>query len=154
MANDSRYLTDFNLCQECLEGNTEAITSLRDRFGNTIAAYLVHAGAAPYEATEIVDSLWADILVPVENQPPRLARYYGTSALQTWLNVVALNRLLSRKRVEQRWQQIIPARVGMPLPEHENDEARPWRVDPSVSSQQVDVVLIDLMRTAIETAFL
>jgi RNA polymerase sigma factor (sigma-70 family) len=152
---DSRNLSDFQLCHECLEGKVSAIAQLQKEYGPVTISYLVGAGARPSEASEVVNSLWADLLAPVGDRLPRLGRYDGSCALQTWLNTVALNRLLTRKRTEQRWDRLIPAHVGGNGADGEGEDELPrgWRTDVD-DSEPGEAPLIEIMRVAVETAFL
>ncbi len=147
--NHSQHLGDFNLCHDCLEGKAEgkamAITRLQKEFGPVTTSYLKGAGASLYEAIEVVDSLWADLIHPAGGRQPRLSRYDGSCALQTWLNTVALNELLSIKRRQQRWDKLMPARV--------EEQPADWHADPG-ASEAVEAPLIEIMQTAVETAFL
>ncbi|MGB8167426.1 MAG: hypothetical protein WCF18_08035 [Chthoniobacteraceae bacterium] len=155
MDSDSRHLSDFHLCHECLEGKVSAIMYIQTSFGSVTTSYLIGAGAAPNEATEVVDSLWADLLAPVGDRPPRLQRYDGSCALQTWLNTVALNRLLTLKRKDRRWEKLIPERVGAQSGADDGDRELPpgCRVDVD-SNEPGEEPLIEIMRVAVETAFL
>lgn len=147
----SRHLSDFHLCHQCLDGDVEAIVRLQRDFSGPTAAYLIAAGAKSLEAAEVVGSLWADLLVPSDTCGPRLARYDGSCALKTWLNTVALNKLLTRKRNEKRWQDLIPARVGAHSDEGDTDE--PSWGGSSDEAVPGEAPLIEIMRVAIETAF-
>lgn len=153
---DSRHLSDFHLCQECIEGKVSAIALLQNDFGIPTSSFLVGAGALPHEAKEVVDSLWADLLTPVGDQPVPLRRYDGSCALQTWLNTVALNRLLTRKRKEHRWDKLISERVGVSgngEADEEGELPAGCRVDLS-DAGPAEAPLIEIMRAAVETAFL
>ena len=153
MEQDSHYLTDFDLCHACLDREESAIASLQARFAPTTASYLIGAGAHPAEATEVVDSLWADLLVPVGDRPPRLVHYNATCALQTWLNRVALNELITRKRREQRWQRLIPERLDAPVEAGHKNGDEPWQADAPASGHG-EAPLLELMKMAVESAFL
>jgi RNA polymerase sigma factor (sigma-70 family) len=152
--NASSHLCDFQLCHECLAGEKQAIAQLQRDFGPVTTSYLIGSGALPHEAHEVVTSLWADLLMPNGERPPRLQRYDGSCALQTWLNTVALNRLLTQKRTQQRWDRLIPVRVdaaGNGGGDGESNDlwpADPHRVEPR------DSPLIEIMQSAVETAFL
>jgi RNA polymerase sigma factor (sigma-70 family) len=152
---DRCNLGDFNLCQESLDGSESAIAFLQRQFGPKSRSYLIGAGACPAEAAEIIDSLWADLLAPVNDRPPRLRRYDGSCALQTWLNTVALNRLLTRKRTEQRWKRIISPNPG---PLEGDDFATSERSAAALAEPEDagfgEAPLVEIMRTAVETAFL
>ncbi len=133
-----------------------AIALLQRDFGFVTTSYLIGAGAAPQEATEVVGSLWADLLAWVGERPPRLRRYDGSCALQTWLNTVALNRLLTIKRKDRRWDKLIPERVGVQREDErggENELPPGSRIEFD-DDEPVEAPLIEIMRTAVETAFL
>jgi DNA-directed RNA polymerase specialized sigma24 family protein len=147
---DSKYLSDFDLCHECLEGKGSAVEELRQKFGAPTTSYLVGAGATAAEATEVVARIWADLLLPRGDRPARLQLYDGTCALQTWLNTVALNRLVSRKRNEQRWRDLIPPTMGGGSDGEEFSAE--WQADPDVD-EAGDSPLMQIMRVAIESAF-
>lgn len=153
MNHDSHYLSDFDLCHACLEGEEPAIARLQREFAPPTASYLIGAGAHPAEATEVVDSLWADLLVPAADRPPRLSHYNATCALQTWLNRVALNELITRKRREQRWQRLMPERLDAPVEAGHNGSNEPWQADAQASGHG-EAPLLELMKMAVETAFL
>jgi RNA polymerase sigma factor (sigma-70 family) len=144
-----RHLSDFQLCHQCLDGELDAIARLQREFAGSVTAYLISKGAHSGEASEVVGSLWADLLVPSEIRGPRLARYDGSCALKTWLNTVALNKLLTRKRTERRWQTLIPARIGADSDES-GGEDEGWG---ATSDETFEAPLIEIMRIAIETAF-
>lgn len=148
MDHDSRHLSDFHLCHECLEGKSSAIAQFRKGFEAVTTSYLIGAGAVRKEAMEVVGCLWADLLMPNGDRPPRLRGYDGSCALQTWLNTVALNRLLSIKRKKRRWEKLIV--------EGDRDDAvgmRKSRVQSDLD-ELAEAPLIAIMRTAVETAFL
>lgn len=152
MDHDSRYLGDYDLCHECLEGKGSALQTLQQRFGAPTTSYLIGAGAQPAEAEDVVDRLWADLQTPRGDRPPRLQLYDGSCALQTWLNTVALNKLLTRKRNEQRWRDLMPAHMGGPNGDEEGEElSSNWLG--SEAEDAGDPPLIEIMRTAVETAF-
>lgn len=156
MDHDSRHLSDFHLCHECLEGKASSIAFLQQQFGPRTLSYLIGAGGLPDEAAEIVNSLWADLLAPVGDRPASLQRYDGSCALQTWLNTVALNKLLTRKRSEQRWKRIISPDVDSHDPDGENggiERSTATLADPE-PVESSEAPLIEIMQMAVETAFL
>lgn len=150
--NETRYLGDLHLCQECLAGDATALGLLRGKIRNATVAYLITRGAEQKEVSDVVGSLWADLLAPRADRPPRLSCYRGAAALQTWLNTVALNNLLTHKRLEKQWQDLAPARLGA-SPGEGDDEISPlWSAAPEASSPE-DILLIQIFQEAIETAF-
>ncbi len=148
-------MSDFDFCHACLDGDESAIANLQRQFAPSTVSYLIGAGGHPAEAREVVDSLWADLLVPIPGRTPRLARYNGACALQTWLNRVALNELITRKRREQRWQRLVPERIDVSAASGEKNGAEPWLADPrSPVLGEGEAPLLELMKTAVESAFL
>lgn len=156
MDKTSLHLSDFELCHDCIEGDEAAISLLQHQFGPVTASYLIGAGASPSEAIEIVNSLWADVLVSAGDRPPALVRYDGSCALQTWLNTVALNKLLTRKRKETRWKRIISRDGDSPGDDGGNDSNETpaaSRPDPEPATFR-EAPLVEIMEAAVETAFL
>ena len=153
MDNDRCNLGDFNLCQESLDGSESAIAFLQRQYGPKSRSYLIGAGACPAEAAEIIDSLWADLLAPLNDRPARLQRYDGSCALQTWLNTVALNRLLTRKRTEQRWKRIISPNIeSTDGDDFATSERSTTAVAESEGAVFSEAPLVEIMRIAVETA--
>lgn len=153
MDNDARHLNDFHLCHECLEGKSSAIEALQKEFGVVTSSFLMGSGARAQEAREVVDGLWADLLAPVEGGVPRLSRYDGSCALQTWLNTVALNLLLTRKRKESRWNKLVD-RLDAPAREGEvGTESMAGRLADASPDEATEAPIIEIIRIAVETAF-
>lgn len=132
---------DFLLTQKCLEGDVGAIRELQETYSTSIKEYLLNRGAVPHEAEEVTGGLWADCLAERPGNRPRLATYSGTSTLQAWLKAVALNRLVQHKRGGKRDVM----RDGQPLDALTNP--------PADSSPQIEAPLLEIMRSAVETAF-
>jgi RNA polymerase sigma factor (sigma-70 family) len=149
---DSKYLGDFDLCHECLEGKTSAIAALQVRFGPPTKSYLIGAGAKPHEADDVVCQLWSDLIRKRDDRPPRLQMYNGTCALQTWLNTVALNRLLSRKRNQQRWRELMPVTTSGGGGEMGDESFEDCMAAPD-ADEAGDSPLMEIMKIAVETAF-
>jgi DNA-directed RNA polymerase specialized sigma24 family protein len=144
---------DFHLAQMCLERNDAALRRLQDLYAASVANFLVGVGASPEEAHEITDSLWGHCLAPDAEGQSRLARYCGAASLQTWLNTVALNRLVSAKRREDSWQRLAPERIPAVSEIPDGDPEPAWMAD-SRSAGTVEAPLLHLMREAIEAAFM
>ena len=151
----TEHLEDFYLAEKCLAGDERAIAQLQRHFRDGVISYLVRAGAEQREAEEITDSLWADCLAPSADAPARLARYDGSCTLRTWLNTVALNRLLTEKRRETRWGRLVTTSlsVGERGDGEENGFAEPWLPTAATAAfDLVDAPLLELMRRAIGAA--
>ena len=133
---------DILLAQKCLEHDAAGLAHLRSVFTNPVISFIVRSGATREEAAEIVESLWADCLSPGADGQPRLSRYNGACSLLTWLNTVAFNALLTRKRSEaRRYQRFVSSEV----------EGVPEAADQA--GGHVEAPLLDLLRDAIEFAF-
>ena len=125
-----------------------ALSRLRESYHETVFAFLTTTGATVEEAHETVDSLWGDLMANGENGRIRLTRYCGESSLQTWLNTVALNALLTRKRVDGRREARFVAQESTG---EEDDETS--MAEASVEVARPEAPLLDLMRDAVEFAF-
>lgn len=125
---------------------------MQEFYDGPVANFLIGVGASAHEAHEITDSLWGHCLSSDAAGQPRLARYGGGCALQTWLNTVALNRLVSWKRREETWHRLAPERLPA-VSEIDGDDHEPaWMAD-GHPTQSVEAPLLHLMREAIEVAF-
>ncbi len=91
--------------------------------------------------------------MPDESRQPRLALYEGRSSLVTWLNTVALNIFMDRKRRDER-ERLLMQPTAEEAPDSDEDE-KAGRATPIGASPKEcdDPPLLDLMRRAIETAF-
>ena len=140
---------DFLLAQKCLEGEPLAIRHLEQTHRINLVNYLIHAGAAPEEARELTDELWADCLAERPERQPRLATYAGNSPLQTWLKAVVLNNLVQMKRRQNRVRQV--AMDDAPL----DDAVAAEKRAPSSTerSDSAEAPLLEIMRGAVEAAF-
>ena len=141
MSSRELNLSDLHLVEKCVENDEAAIALLQSDFGPRIIAFLLGAGASSPEAQETVKSLWADCLTPNKAGNVRLMRYNGTCALQTFLNRVALNALLTRKRMDTRREKRFPSSENGNLP------------DAPAGDLQTEAPLLELMRDAIQFAF-
>jgi len=144
------YPDDFLLAQKCLEGEVSAIGRLQETYRGTLTNYLIHAGASPEEARELIGEFWADCLTERPLHRPRLATYGGNSPLQAWLKAVALNNLIQLKRREKRMRQVFVDGHGVEdglggevVREAPSDEPRHLSEPP----------LLEIMRGAVESAF-
>jgi RNA polymerase sigma factor (sigma-70 family) len=140
---------DFHLAQECLEQKHSALAYFQNNYREPLMAFLLHSGASFDEASEVINDLWADCLATQPDSRPRLHRYNGMCALQTWLNTVALNNLVTRKRRTQRWQKLIPDR----LPAAEDDEDAAPNGGSTQISEPEQAPLLEIMRHAVDYAF-
>lgn len=136
-----QHLPDFHLAERCLEHDATALALLQATCGGPVRAYLVNAGASSDEARETVQCLWGDLLTPTANGQVRLLNYDGSCKLLTWLNSVALNALLTRKRVDGRRQRRFPSSEEGGL------------IDTPDDDPPVETPLLELLRDAVQFAF-
>ena len=136
------HLPDLHFVEKCIEHDESALAQLRSNYGGPVAAYLGKAGATGAEARETADSLWADLLLPRPDGTVRLQRYDGSCALLTWLNTVAFNALLTRKRIDGRREKRFLSRDAGGHAEAADEENEP-----------VEFPLLALLREAVEFAF-
>jgi len=148
---DVDHLSDFDLCHQCMEGDPRAIETLRRRSSGHATAYLVHAGGAPDEARELVERLWADLLAPPAEGLPRMSHYHGRCAFQTWFNTVALNKLITKKRKQARWQKLFPVSIDSGR-DGETPLLPPGGLAESDATEPDQALLLELLRDAIEHA--
>ena len=141
MSSHGQHLSELHLVQKCVEKDEAAIALLQSTYGGRIAAFLVSAGAGGEEASETVKWLWADCLTPPKRGTVRLLRYNGECELQTFLNRIALNALLTRKRIDGRRLKNFP-------PSESPDPANAFTREPPPEAP-----LLEMMRDAIQFAF-
>lgn len=113
-------------------------------------AFLQSCGGRPGDAEDIVTDLWADCVTPRNGRRPKLAHYDGTCALKTFLSRVTLNVLLDRRRKENRRTELVPPALG---PDGEPADGADAPA-PNWASAAFEAPLLDLMRSAVETAFM
>ena len=141
---------DFHLAQECLDEKSSALEHLQETHREPLLAFLQGSGALPHEAREIVTELWSDCIASQTGAVPKLARYNGACALRTFLNTIALNTLLTRRRREKRWNQLASARVA----DEESDAVVNAFAARSDGAGPVEAPLLEIMRDAIQAAFM
>ncbi len=138
---------DFHLAQECLEGKTSALAYLQETFREPLLAFLQKAGGLPHEAAEIVTEVWSDCVASQNGTKPKLAHYNGLCSLKTFLNTITLNVLLTRRRKDRRMME-----RPMELPVAGTEETVP--AGAAEPSKEVEKPLLELMREAIQAAFM
>jgi len=151
MRNILPFPEDFLLAQKCLEGEEAAIVQLRETHRTPLVNYLLHAGADPGDARELVEDLWADCLAEREGRKPRLATYAGNAPLQAWLKAVALNKLIHFKRRKARERTVLR---DEPLVENDTEEDGPVGRVLESSGMGAEEPLLEIVRGAVRAAFL
>ncbi|HSI83154.1 MAG TPA: sigma-70 family RNA polymerase sigma factor, partial [Candidatus Methylacidiphilales bacterium] len=98
---------DFNLVQACLEGESAAFTTLRERSHGRLMSHLISRGASETEAGDLLADLWSECAMGREGRSPLFLKYHGKCSLYTWLVTVSLHRLVDLKR-RQKFQATLP----------------------------------------------
>jgi RNA polymerase sigma factor (sigma-70 family) len=145
------HLDDFHFAQECLEGKISSLSFFQETYRPKLLAFLKSQGASLEEAQEIVENMWSECVASTPTARPKLERYHGGCALQTWLSTIALNSLVSRRRRETRWGRIVESGDAK-MPDGGERGDGPW----SGTAEDVEpekAPLLALMRAAIDTAF-
>lgn len=143
MNEPNAHLDDLRLIEDCISGDEKALLALQKEYREDLVSFLVGAGGDLDEATEAVDTLWADGYQRV------FLKYEGRSALRTWLKTVTLNRLLNLKREKERRN-----RRTSSLNANQNQGGAELEESGMLNAAQVsDLALLHLMRGAIEAAF-
>ena len=150
MLDATPYADDFLLAQRCLEGEEPAIKRLQETYRATLVNYLIHAGASPEEARDLIDEFWADCLTERPLRKPRLATYVGNSPLQGWLKAVALNNLIQLKRHEKRANRVF---VGGQAVESDGGGGIAKEAPAENPPYPTEQPLLEIMRGAVTTAF-
>lgn len=141
------HAVDLAFAERCLEGAEVEVRSFPERYREAVLNYLIAAGTPPELAREVVENLWADCLYGGAGFPPKLRRYNGECALLTFLRTIALNQVLTIRRWEQRWAHLVPGRL-----DHDEGVNGNVRELPGPGSRAVEAPLLELMKSAIETA--
>ena len=153
------YADDFHFAQECLEGKSSALAYLQETYREPLLAFLQRSGALPHEAGEIVTELWSDCIAPQAGRTPKLARYNGACLLRTFLNTITLNTLVTRRRKERRWHELLSVQVAEagatadPAAPDAETEA-PDSEAKVEGAEPVEAPLLEIMREAIQAAFM
>jgi RNA polymerase sigma factor (sigma-70 family) len=141
------HLDDFHFAQECLEGKSSSLSYFQENYRPKLLAFLKRQGASPDEASEIVENMWAECVAPTPTARPKLERYQGGCALESWLHTIVLNTLITRRRREKIVRTVDPK----PQDGQERDDG-PWKG----TAEEVELdpaPLLALLRSAIDTAF-
>ncbi|PTX99991.1 hypothetical protein DB346_19485 [Verrucomicrobia bacterium LW23] len=144
-ANSAAHQEDFSLVQLCLEGDSNAFTTLRDRANGRLMSHLISRGASETEAGDLLGDLWSECAVGREGKAPLFLKYHGKCSLYTWLVTVSLHRLVDLKR-RQKFQATLPGHD--PEDDVNNFDLLPG----SSGNQAIDSDLQEVMRRALKYA--
>ena len=89
---------DSRLVEECLGHRPEALQRLREAHLLPLRGILVHRGASPTEADDLIDGVWADCAMGRAGRGPLLERFNGRCSLHNWLATVATHLLYDQLR--------------------------------------------------------
>lgn len=146
------HLEDFALVERCLSGESDALQALQAEYGPDVLRFLMRSGTDIAQAEEIVTQMWADLAVAPPGESPRLSRYDGSCRLATWLNTVAMNRLLTARRSQRRRESYIGVSIDAQLGDEEGTGTLESLLS-APSSEFLDPPLVELLRGAIQAAF-
>ncbi len=102
MSESPNHELDLCFAEACLSGNESDLQKLQTVLDQPVRNYLRSTGGRDSETKEILANLHTELVCPPDGRRPLLASYLGEGSLVTWLNRVALNRLISRRRAEAR----------------------------------------------------
>jgi RNA polymerase sigma factor (sigma-70 family) len=146
------HLEDFQLVQLAIDGDRYALQRLGAFFQNPLVKFLMHRGASAQEAEEIAGEMWADCLTVGPTGSPRIASYDGNCQLSSWLNTVAVNRLISLKRKHARLNRLGFESINKPV----NDDGGAATLESTIPGEaraDSELPLIELLKEAIEAGF-
>jgi len=128
-----------------VEGDTDALGALRNKYQPVLFGVLVARGARPIEAEDLLADLWGDCVGSPDVRPSLLEKFSGRCPLQNWLITVATRRLIDLKRKKQP----VP---DAPVHDSESGTTIIVRVPAPVTSP-VESGLTELLRDALQKAF-
>jgi RNA polymerase sigma factor (sigma-70 family) len=137
------HLDDFHFAQECLEGKNSSLSHFQEAYRPKLVAFLKKRGASSGEAEDVVENIWSECVAPTKTARPKLERYQGSCALQSWLSTIALNSFLTLKR----WQ------ISHPGETQSSESGGNSLQGSTVDEEPERAPLLALMRAAIDTAF-
>jgi len=140
----SPQIHDIDLVQKCLNGEEDALTSLRTVYDPYLRNVLQSYRAGEAEIEEILAQLWMDCLIERDGRPPLLHRYNGRSALRSWLAAIVTNRWLSLMRRQTVHNKVIDRLADSPdYPSFDEGDL----------SDLVDVELMEIIEEALRKGF-
>jgi len=131
------------LAQRCLEGDSQSYQQLRNRMTQILRPKLLHRGANPTEAEDIIADLSSDCVGTMGGGGSLLRKYDGNGSLDGWLLKTAVHRFLTLRRTQK-----------FKINFHSNGSHPDAVFDLVVSPQieQLDHALLNLIRTSLSNA--
>src|SRR5689334_1226775 len=130
----------------CRQGDSDALTELREKLHKSLLAILLARGANRTEAEDLLADLWSDCVPGNDDRPSLLEKFKGNCSLQGWLATVATNRWIDRKRKEAR--HTVLEHNGLDGPEQgvpQSSDTSRWYAP--------DQTLVTLLRGSLKAAF-
>ena len=137
------HATDLTLALACAGADAAALSEFRRRFEPDAERVVRKYPALQTERADVVQDIFARLLVARPEAPPRIADYRGAGPLQGWLRVAALRLTLDRVRALGRE----PDGDAGPLAEASEPSLR------SVEDRYVQHAFGDAIRESLEAAF-
>ncbi|HXG48242.1 MAG TPA: hypothetical protein VNO52_11510, partial [Methylomirabilota bacterium] len=137
---------DWQLVQQYLSGETEALAEIKGLYNEVLHHTLVARGATPSEAEDLVANLWSDCVIGNEDRPSLLEKFSGRCSLQGWLLTVATNRLIDFKRRQAFQKDLTPSH-------NERSGEDPFDLLPGPCDANPDTALVELLRDCLQEAF-
>src|SRR5215471_19087688 len=137
---------DALLVRQCLEGESEALTTLRRSYNGDLVNILLSRGATPTESDDLLADLWDDCVVGSEDRPSLLEKFSGRCALRNWLATVATRRWIDLRRRRGRHVESSAASAEGPAPDLLDNL-------PGLESKSSDEALANLLLESLRQAF-
>ena len=132
--------------RKCIEGDNQALATLRDRYHPRLLPILISRGASQTEAEDLLADLWGDCVGQSDSRPSLLEKFSGKCGFQSWLITVATNRLIDIKRKLVRHKTFV-------MPDDPEGGTTFINKVPGAASAQGESTLINILRTSLEQAF-
>lgn len=93
---EADLLTDVTLAHALQLGNSRAAEMFENKYLPLVRATAFRLGGE--RAVDVVQNFAAELVLPRQDRPPRIARYQGRTALASWLRVVVIHFCTSHFR--------------------------------------------------------
>lgn len=99
-----------------------AAESFEEQWMPLVRSTARRVGGTP--AVELVENFSADLILPRQDAPPRIAQYQGRTPLAAWLRVVVANHCLSQLRRRRAWAPVEELAEDRPPAAHDHQPCR------------------------------
>lgn len=138
------HAEDLALAFACARGEAAAVAEFRRRFEPDAARVVAKYPALAPDRADIVQDIFARLLVAREDAPPRIGDYRGSGPLQGWVRVAGLRPVMDRVRRLGRMP------VDTPEPPSQPDATKSLR---GIEDRYVQHAFGDAIRSSVEQAF-